>query len=322
MPDRIELDVHAHLVPVDPDRLASIEGVEFDSDAQVMTLDGHRLGLKPLFRPQALIGWMDDNAVEHAWISAPPPLYRQHLRGPEARQWANYINEGLLDIAAASGGRLAPLLHLPTEDPEIALSVAADAIARGHNRFAMPSGTGDERGLSDAGFEPLWQTLDAARAFVFFHPGECADGRLKSFYLANLVGNPYETTVAIAHLVFGGVLERYSGLTVCFAHGGGMTPMVAGRLQRGYDTDRPGLDTTRARPEDLLRRIHVDCICHGAPEIDHAEAVFGKEQVLFGSDWPFPMGILDPESQLASLSPEARTRITRTNPARLARRLG
>jgi aminocarboxymuconate-semialdehyde decarboxylase len=317
----IRLDVHAHLVPVDEERLAAIEGVAFDREGTAMVIDGHRVGMKPLFRPERLIAWMDENRVAEAWISAPPPLYRQHLRGEAAWQWAAYINDGLAGIAAASKGRLRALMHLPVEDPETAAALAGELAAAGHRRFAMPCGAGDARGLSDAAFEPLWRALDAASAFVFLHPGECADGRLKAFYLSNLVGNPYESTVAIAHLVFGGVLDRFPGIEFCFAHGGGLAPMAAGRLQRGYDTDRPGIDKAVTPPETALRRLRVDCICHGEPAIMLAEAVFGEDNVVFGSDWPFPMGIVEPERQMGGHDAARLDRLFDANPARLIERL-
>lgn len=321
MTQPIRLDVHAHLAPVFEEALFGIDGVTFDASAQTMTVDGHRVGMKPLFDPERLLAWMTANTVAHAWVSAPPPLYRQHLRGTDAERWAGYLNDGLRRICAASAGRLSPLVHLPTEAPEVAIRIAATWIANGHRRFAMPCGTGDERTLSDAAFEPLWATLDAAGAFVFLHPGECADGRLKSFYLGNLVGNPYESTVAIAHLVMGGVIERHLRLTLCFAHGGGLAPMVAGRLQRGHDTDRPGVNTAAAAPADLLRRFHVDCICHDEQAIGLAEEVFGRQNVVFGSDWPFPMGIVEPEKQLGGHATDRLHRLFDENPAGLLARL-
>lgn len=318
----IALDVHAHLAPVGDARLGDFDGVEWDGANSVLHVDGHPVGMKPLFDPARLIEWMDLNAVAQAWISAPPPLYRQHLRDTGARAWTDCLNDGLTAIAARSGGRLTALHHLPTQDPAVAAAVAARSIAGGHILFSMPTGTGDDRTLGDPAFDELWRTLDAAGAFVFLHPGECADGRLRSFYLSNLLGNPYESAVAIAHLVFAGVLERFPALQLCFAHGGGLTPMVAGRWQRGHATSRPGVNAEAAAPADMLKRIHVDCICHDEPSAILAEATFGRDKVLFGSDWPFPMGLVDPHEQLDGFDAERRTRYLSDNPQRLLARLG
>lgn len=313
----IILDVHAHLAPVVEARLAQVSGVEWDSDARIMHVDGHAVGVKPLFDPAELLGWMSRAGVERTWISAPPPLYRQQLQGDDARAWAAYLNDGLSSIARGSTGRLEALFHLPTQDPVVAAEIAAAAIADGHILFSMPTGTGDDRTLGEPAFDALWTLLDRAGAFIFMHPGECADGRLRAFYLSNLLGNPYESSVAIAHLVFAGVLQRYPAMRLCFAHGGGLAPMVAGRWDRGHATARPGIDPAGPTPADLLRGLHVDCICHGEPTAALAEEIFGRDKVVFGSDWPFPMGLIEPHEQLEGFDAERRARYFSDNPRQL-----
>lgn len=321
MTEPIALDVHTHLIPINPARLEGLAGVAWDSASEVLSLDGHEVGMKPLFRPAALLDWMAQNHVAHAFVSVPPPTYRQHLRGDAARQWVAYLNDELAAIAAASGGRLTALVHLPTESPALAAEIVAQSGRRGLRHFAMPTGTGDERTLGSDEFEPLWHVLDDFAAFVFFHPGECADGRLTSFYLGNLLGNPYESTVALAHLVFAGVLERHPRLTPCFAHGGGMLPAVAGRWQRGYATRRPGVDTGNRAPDEVFGQLYVDCICHSEAAAIAAEAVVTPEHVVFGSDWPFPMGLVAPHEQLAGYAAERRRAYLTTNAQGLLARI-
>lgn len=321
MTERIVLDVHAHLVPVDTGELSRLAGVSWDEAKGLMTVDGHVVGLRSIYDPLALRAWMAKHDVHQAFVSVPPPLYRQQLRNEESRSWCDYLNEGLRRICADSEGTLTPLLHLPTENPALAAEIAARNIAAGHTLFAMPTGTGDERTLGDPALDDLWSVLDGAAAFVFFHPGECADGRLKSFYLTNLLGNPYETAVALSHLIFAGVLERYVDIIMCFAHGGGLLPMVAGRFERGFATSRPGIDTDRSPPSQLVGRVYVDCICHDEAAACHAEATFGASHVVFGSDWPFPMGLVDPAEQLSQLSPERRRSYLEVNPGQLLSRI-
>ncbi|MEO5597482.1 MAG: amidohydrolase family protein [Novosphingobium sp.] len=318
----IVLDVHAHLVPVVEARLAGLDGVEWDAAARVMYVDGHAVTMKKLFEPDELLAWMDRNRVECAWVSTPPPLYRQHLSGTAARVWADYLNQGLAEIAAGTSGRIEALFHLPTQDPAVATQIASAAIAHGHKLFSMPTGTGDDRGLSDPAFDALWHVLNGAGSFVFLHPGECADGRLRAFYLSNLLGNPYESSVALAHLVFAGVPQRYPAMTLCFAHGGGLAPMAAGRWDRGHATARPGIDPSGPTAAQQLPGLHVDCICHSEPAAILAEATFGQDHVLFGSDWPFPMGLIEPHEQLQAFAAERRARYLTCNPRLLLRRLG
>ena len=79
MNDAIALDVHTHLIPVAPERLESFDGVTWDGER--MTIDGHKVGIRPIYQPERLIGWMDQNRVEHAWVSAPPPLFNPSSSG-------------------------------------------------------------------------------------------------------------------------------------------------------------------------------------------------------------------------------------------------
>ncbi|WP_454874683.1 amidohydrolase family protein [Paraburkholderia xenovorans] len=312
--DEISLDVHAHLIPVHPDAPARFDGVQWEASSRRMTIDGHVIGMTALFDDKALLNWMDKHRIARAWISVPPPAYRAHLAEPEALRWASHLNEGLHEIATRSGARLQALLHLPLEHPDVALAVIAsrrldDPVVAGYAASTtIRGGT-----LADDALRPVWKVLHAQRAFLFLHPGDCADPRLDRFYLQNLLGNPQETAVAVAALVFGGVLERYPDIQICLAHGGGTVPAVAGRWQRGFDTARPGVRLDAQAPHAALQRLWVDCITHDTAALQCACATFGTERVLFGSDWPFPMGITDPEQQCAMLPEPTRRRVFSEN---------
>ena len=309
-PCTIALDVHAHLAPIQPAQLAGIDGVSWVADTQKLTIDGHTVGIKSLFQPNALLAWMDTHHVERAWVSIPPPLYRPHLAEAAARDWARYVNDGLVTICGDHADRLAPLLHLPLEHPDLAVEIVEAASADA--RFAAAAG-GYPGTLSDASLEPLWHRLDSQGTFVFLHPGACCDGRLRPFYLENLAGNPIETTVAVSHLVFGGVSDRYPRIRFCLAHGGGATAMFAGRFERGYATARPDVDTSLSSPRSLLGRFYVDCIVHDAAALQLIAGTFGEDRVLFGSDWPFPMGIPEPHVQLAGTDAALLRRVLQVN---------
>ena len=310
----IALDVHAHLIPVLPDRLDAIDGVSLRGDG--MEIDGHAVGMAALYQPEALIAWMDRHGVAKALISAPPPTYRSHLEPEQARRWAAYLNDGLRAIADRSAGRLVAALHLPAHIPAVAVDTARQAASAGQRFFSMPA---EELTYSHAAMDPLWRVLDQCAAFVFVHPGSCCDGRLRDYYLSNLLGNPYETTVAAAHLILGGVVECYPDIRFCLAHGGGCVPFLAGRWQRGFATDRPGIETGRRPPAELVRRFYVDSIVHDPDALELVAAVVGRNRILFGSDWPFPMGITKPETQFDGADAEFRSRIFDRNSRPLLR---
>jgi len=165
--ERIALDVHAHLAPVLKDRLAGIDGVSWNDADGAMTIDGYTLAAKSVYRPEALIAWMDEHRIERAWISVPPPLYRLGL--------------------------------------------------------------------------------DA---------------------------------------------------------------------ERGQLTGRPGADTGAEKPRLAFKRFCIDCIAHDAGALQAAATMHGPEHVLFGSDWPFSMGLPDPHKQLADTDAGLRRLIFQDNPRR------
>lgn len=310
----ISLDVHAHLVPVNDDSLGDIDGVQWDGSK--MTIDGHKLGMAKLFQPQALVDWMAAQGVARALVSAPPPTYRQQLDAEACTQWWHYINAGLVDIANQHD-TLVALPHLPLEHPKVALVMAQHYLPlsqdNGFNAVAIAAGSLDDVLMSNGELDDLWQYLDQQQAFVFIHPAHCCDGRLKSFYLENLVGNPHETAIACAHMVFAELPSRYPNIRFCLAHGGGSVPMLAGRWQRGLNTDRPGVNKDMEAPQVALQRLYADCITHDADALTLAQKTFGTEHILFGSDWPFPMGVIDTQGQLADVDPHTLKQITQDN---------
>ena len=296
----IALDVHVHVVPAG--HLAGTNGVAWNPQTRDLCIDGKPVTLKDLFEPSLLLAWMDRQRIDRAWISVPPLVYRQQLDEVASGEWAARLNEGLAAIAADHPSRLAPLYHLPAEHPSLAARMAR---ALGASRYALCAGGESDVAFSDHAFAPLWAELEAARAFVFLHPGRCCDGRLRQFYLENLLGNPHETSIAVAHLVFGGVLERYPHIRFCLAHGGGTVPMMAGRWQHGFNIALPELKEMRGDgPLLLLRRFYADCLTHSEQALDCSADLFGLEHLIFGSDWPFAMGIADPRGYLAGLRAE------------------
>lgn len=293
----IALDVHTHLAPINAARLAGLRGVAWNAQDEALTLDGLRVGMKDLFHPERLLAWMDRHRIARALVSIPPPLYRQGLAAKDALGWTRYVNEELLAITEASGGRLGALCYLPLEHPALLAGLLA---APGHDAFeGIALAAGGHPGIvySDAMYDALWRWLDARQAFVFLHPGHCADPRLARFYLENLLGNPHETGLAAAHLVMAGVPARHPGIRFCLAHAGGSFPALCGRLQQGFLTRRPGVNLDEELPLQAARRFRADGIAHHPAALQLAREVLGADHVVFGSDWPFPMGISEPAAE-------------------------
>jgi aminocarboxymuconate-semialdehyde decarboxylase len=288
----IELDVHAHLAPVNPGRLAPLEGVQWLAAEKTLVVDGARLAVKALFEPQRLLSWLDTHSIARALVSIPPPLYRQHLPIHTAAVWVRYLNTELAQLCEHNGGgRLEPLFFLPMEHPALLGELLEKGEAERYGGLVLAAGGHASIDYSQEHYAALWQWANRHSSFVFIHPGTCADCRLRKFYLENLVGNPLETGIAATHLVMAGVPARFPDIRFCLAHAGGIFPAIVGRVQRGFDTSRPGIDMSVEPPLQAARRFYADGIAHHPTLVQLAQDVFGAEHVLFGSDWPFPMGL-------------------------------
>jgi aminocarboxymuconate-semialdehyde decarboxylase len=295
-------DVHTHLVP------PTVLDAAWREDHDLVAQDGHlvvggrdRLPLRRLSDPPALLEWIDSQGLDGAVVSVPPPLFRYDLTGAEGVDWARLVNDGLAQLR---GERLRVLGQLPLSMPAEAARVAKEVLAAGgFGGFALGTLT-TEPGFADPALDPLWTVLDEAGSFVLVHPGASPDPRLKPFYLANLLGNPCETALAAAGLVFGNVLPCFPRIRFCLCHGGGVTAAVAGRWQRGSDTSRPGVGPLPSPPGATLRRFYVDDLVHDPAMLTLVESTFGADRVLIGSDWPFPMGCdaIDPTRAAARAS--------------------
>ena len=140
-------------------------------------------------------------------------------------------------------------------------------------------------------------------AFMLIHPNNVAGAdRLRSYYLNNLIGNPLDTTIAAACLVFGGVMERHPKLKVCLLHGGGFVPYQAGRWVHGWQVRPEPKLNIKGSPQPYLDRFTFDTILHGRPQLEFLVGSAGAGRVLLGSDYPYDMGTGECVRQVRALA--------------------
>ncbi len=141
--------------------------------------------------------------------------------------------------------------------------------------------------------------------FILTHPYYFgAKPGLEPYYLTNLIGNPLDTTVMAAHLIFGGVMEEIPHLKICLSHGGGFAPYQIGRLVHGQNV-RKEAQTTGIPPKELLKRFYFDTITHDPEALRFLVSLVGADHVLLGTDIPFDMADLAPLKTLRAAGIEA-----------------
>jgi aminocarboxymuconate-semialdehyde decarboxylase len=167
---------------------------------------------------------------------------------------------------------------------------------------AMFGSNVEGKNLDDPSFEPLWAAAEEMNAFMMIHPANVAGAdRLRSYYLNNLIGNPLDTTIAGACLIFGGVLERHPKLNFVMVHGGGFIPYQGGRWVHGWNVRPEGKVHLKHSPAPYLDRFLYDTILHSKTSLEFLISSVGASRVFLGSDYPYDMAMLDCVSHVRSL---------------------
>lgn len=177
--------------------------------------------------------------------------------------------------------------------------------------------------LDDPSLDPFFTKAEELDCLVFVHPIRVLGSeRMRNYYLSVLVGNPSETSIAAASLMFGGVLERHPNLKFCFAHGGGFIPYQIGRLDRGYEVRHEPGEAVKAPPSSFLDRVFFDTVVYNKSALSFMVSVVGARNMLLGSDSPLDMhdhNIVGKIRNLSSCSEEDKEMILGANLKRLIR---
>ena len=237
---------------------------------------------------------MDAAGVDVHVLSATPQTYLYNQDAALTAVTAAIQNDQIAKHIATHPTRFMGIATLPMQDAKRAADELKRAMSKLGLRGAMIGSHVYDKNLDDPGFEPLWATAEELGAFLFIHPVNVAGAdRLKSYYLQNLIGNPLDTTIAAACLVFGGVMDRHPKLKICLAHGGGFTPYQAARWQHGWKVRPEPKKNVPAQPANIAQRFLYDTILHSDKTLEAMIDLVGAERVLLGSDYPYDMAMLD-----------------------------
>jgi aminocarboxymuconate-semialdehyde decarboxylase len=203
-------------------------------------------------------------------------------------------NEEIARLVKEHPDRFAGIATLPMQAPQQAADELRRAMTKLGLHGAMIGSNVEGKNLDDPSFEPLWATAAELDAWMMIHPGNVAGAdRLRSYYLTNLIGNPLDTTIAAACLIFGGVLARHPKLNFVMVHGGGFIPYQGGRWVHGWQVRREPKVHLQHSPAQYLDRFLYDTILHSKASLEFLIASAGAARVFLGSDYPYDMGMMD-----------------------------
>jgi aminocarboxymuconate-semialdehyde decarboxylase len=321
----VVVDVHAHaivpeLVGDGGDWRPRVSGPR---GRQVVHLDGRevRSAVREWTDLEAILADQDAAGTDVVVLSPLVVLLGHDVDAGEGLRRARLQNAGLARMVAAAPGRVAALGTVPLQDPALAArelrTLMAQGVLAGVEVAASVRGTF----LGDDALEPFWAAAEQTGALVFVHPTTrgFAAAAFDEHYLWNTVGNPLETTIAAAHLVMTGTMERHPGLRVVLAHGGGAILALRGRLDHAHGFQPQARARLRETPRESLRRFHYDTVVHDPALLRALVDAVGADRVLLGSDHPFDMGDLRPADSVraAGLAPDDEAAVLGANAAAL-----
>src|SRR5262245_60189318 len=229
---------------------------------------------------------MDAQGIDMEALSINPAWYRADR--DVATQVVKVQNEALAGFCAKYPDRFVAFASVALQFPDLAVQQLEEGVKKLGLRGAAvgASVAGDE--FSDPKFHPFWAKAEQLRVLIFIHPQSTPDlaKRLKgNGWLANTIGNPLDTTIALSHLIFEGTLDRFPGLKICSAHGGGFLPSYAARSDNSLRV-APDMDTgikLKKRPTEYLKTMYYDTLVFTSEALRHLAAQVGVSQLVIGT---------------------------------------
>jgi aminocarboxymuconate-semialdehyde decarboxylase len=306
------IDLHSHVIPetiiaamgADPERYAT--RIEEQEGKRYLVRGKLRLELLAEFSvAQAKIEAMDRKGIEISVISPGPQVFFYNLKEDHGTEAARLVNDGIAAMVARSPARLRAMATLPMQHPDAAIA-EMERVVREYRFKGIELATVAPGGeLADAKYRPLLRRAQELKLTVFTHPNTIGSaGRLDCYYLANLIGNPLETTIMVANLMFSGALDELPRLKILLAHGGGFAPYQVGRFVHGHKMRPETRANTASSAKDLLKRFYFDTLTHEPQALRYLIDLVGAERIVVGTDSPFDMGDENPRATLSRLSPD------------------
>jgi aminocarboxymuconate-semialdehyde decarboxylase len=300
----LTIDIHTHIIPEHMPRWSERFGY-----GGFIHLDHHKPGCARMVKddkffreiqancwdPAVRMSESDSFGVHVQVLSTIPVMLSYWARPNDALALSEFLNDHIARIVQQYPKRFVGLGTIPLQAPDLAIKELERCMKIGLAGVQIGSHVNDWN-LNDPALFPVFEAAERLGAAIFVHPWDMM-GRhsMEKYWLPWLVGMPAETSLAICSMIFGGVFERLPKLRVAFAHGGGSFPATIGRIEHGFVV-RPDLCAVdnNVNPRNYLGRFWLDSLVHDKPMLDFIVDLIGPERIALGTDYPFPLGELEP----------------------------
>ncbi|HKA43551.1 MAG TPA: amidohydrolase family protein [Burkholderiales bacterium] len=325
----LKIDTHAHWYPPEWVELIAKDGAANGAEVGTteqgrVTLVAPGIRLRPTFSPPYVelavrLKLMDQGRVDMHALSLTSPMV--YWAPPEfGLKLSQVFNDACSAAHLQYPDRFVGMAMVPMQAPALAVQEVDRAARLPGIRGVYMATHVNGKNLDEKEFWPVYARCEALSLPIFLHPVAPVGGeRMRKYHLGNFLGNPYETGIAAASLVFGGVMDAYPRLDVMLPHAGGTFPALIGRMDHGT-TVRAECKHMTKPPSAYLRRFHYDTIAHSDEILMNLVRQVGADRVVMGSDCPADMGYTQPVTvveRLRELSEAERGGILGGNAAQL-----
>ena len=266
---------------------------------------------------------MDRMGVDVQAVSPAPYHYFYFTPPDEGAALAREVNEGIASLVAGHPDRFVGLGSVPLQNAQLAVRELEYAVKTLGLRGVEINTNVNGLNLTDKslGLEPFFAKANELGIVVFLHPlGFTQADRLTNHYFNNVIGNPLDTTIAVSHLIFDGVVARYPKIRFVAAHGGGFIAHYWARMDHAWKARADCRTVIKRKPSRYLEKFYFDTITFDPRMLRNLIDRYGADHVLLGTDYPYDMGEDDPRGLVASvkkLPAEQRRQIEGLNAARI-----
>lgn len=237
----------------------------------------------------------DHHHVDVQVLSTVPVMFSYWAKPEDCLNLSMFLNDHIADIVHRYPKRFIGLGTIPMQAPQLAIKELERCKKIGLVGIQIGTNINQEN-LNEEKYFEIFKACEELGMAVFIHPWEMmGEQNMQKYWLPWLVGMPAETSRAACSLIFGGVMERLPNLRIAFAHGGGSFPATIGRIEHGFNC-RPDLVAidNPINPKEYLGKFWIDSLVHDDQMLDFVVGMFGANRVALGTDYPFPLGELEP----------------------------